>query len=171
MVWDIRHLLPSEDGNCLGTCQYQGSPSFSFSFSLFLHNVLLVSSSSFSLEAPERSALSCFSLFSPHLPVGACQSHWAAAAGVVSRTALLARACAGHWERGLAAASVSPPVPRLCVGVSLWRTPVPARSTPPCAAPPLSSHGHGSHGRRHFCPTPRNACAHYSDRSSASNVA
>lgn len=134
MVWGIRSP-PSKDGDCLGTCrEYQGSLSFSCSFYFFLPQCA-------SCQAPERSVLSCLPLSSPHLPMGRCQSlSWPE---LVPATGSVAWRWSGCLPQLLGS-----------VGVSLRRTPVPACSTPPCAEPPLSFHGHGSPGRRHSCPAP-----------------
>lgn len=65
----------------------QGSPSFFLL--LHLHNVLLVSSPSLSLDAQKGPVFLGLS-FSPL--VGRCQSHWAVTAGAVGRAALVTRA-------------------------------------------------------------------------------
>lgn len=60
---------------------------------------------------------------SPHLPMGRCQSRWAATVGAASGAALLATPLPGQpQERGL---QCLPPAPLTCVGVTSGRTPVP----------------------------------------------
>lgn len=149
--WGIQ-APPSEEGACSGT--YQGGPPFFFPF----HSVLPQCTSCQLLLVRfwrlRKGQCGLASHSSPHLPVGRCQSRWAATVGAASGAALLATPLPGQpQECGL---QCLPPAPLACVGVTSGRTPVPVYGPLPSVADPLlSSHDPGSQGRMNFCPHPK----------------